>query len=426
MRPGSRLAQRIGWGLGDQAFSSATNFVLGVMVARSLGSEEFGAFSLAFATYTLFLGLSRSLTSETLVVRFSHSSLSEWQLATAAGTGTATLLGILGGIGCIGFGVSAHGPLAKAFVPLGITLPGLLLQDAWRYAFFARGTGRQAFLSDLLWALVMFPAVVLLVATDRTSIWSLTLAWGGAGTVAGLIGILQGRVRPRPTLAIRWLRDQGDLASRYLGEFAAMSGARQLSFYAVGAIAGLAAAGAIRGAQVLLGPIQVLHNGIRLVAIPEAIRISKSSVHRMLTACHVLAVCLASVALLSGAVVFYLPEAVGVELLGPTWPAAHQVAIPLAIMLTGGGISMAAVVGLRALAAAERSFGTRVLVSVLQIAGTIGGAAAGGAVPAAWGLALGVWAGVPLWHWQLHRAVAEHGAAIDPRGHLSVRMRSTR
>jgi O-antigen/teichoic acid export membrane protein len=410
---GGRIARRTGWGVGDQAFSSLTNFALGVLIARSVAPKDFGAFSLMFATYTLCLGLARSVTSEPLVVRFSHSAGEEWRSATASATGAALLLGIVCGTGCILFGVVSSGALAQAFVALGITMPGLLLQDTWRYAFFARGTGGQAFLNDLVWALIMFPVMAALIAAHHTSMSSLTLGWGGAGAAAGLLGILQAGIRPRPTLTSRWLRGQSDLASRFAGEFVALSGARQLSFYAVGAIAGLVAAGAIRGAQILLGPVQVLNNGIRLVAIPEAVRLSKKSVHRMRGMCNLLSAGLSAVALLAGATVAFLPDPLGRELLGPTWSMTREVAIPTALMMAAGGISTGAVIGLRALAAGQRSFAGRILVSVLQVAGTIGGAALGGAVAAAWGLALGVCAGIPVWQWQLRKALAEHEKPVD-------------
>ena len=42
---------RLSWGVADQALSSLTNFAVGIVVARSLGIRELGAFSIAFATY---------------------------------------------------------------------------------------------------------------------------------------------------------------------------------------------------------------------------------------------------------------------------------------------------------------------------------------------------------------------------------------
>ena len=41
------VAGRAGWGLIDQAFSSLTNFALGILIARTVPIAEFGAFSLA-------------------------------------------------------------------------------------------------------------------------------------------------------------------------------------------------------------------------------------------------------------------------------------------------------------------------------------------------------------------------------------------
>ena len=414
-----KLVRRTGWGLGDQAFSSLTNVALGLMIARSVSAQDFGAFSLAYATYTLCLGFSRAVNAEPLIVRFSNSSLEAWRSAAASATGTAILLGLIAGAGCVTFGLATSGPLADSIVALGMTLPGLLLQDTWRYAFFARGSGRSAFLNDLAWALIMFPSILVLVATQHTSIGWLTLGWGGSGAAAGLLGILQTKIRPRSSLTRRWLQGQSDLASRYLGEFAAMSGARQVSFYAVGAIAGLQAAGAIRGSQMLLGPIQVLQNGLRLVAIPEAVRVSKQPEGRLQRACNILALSLSSMAVLWGILILCIPDRLGQDLLGETWRAAHAVVLPLTFVMAGGGITMSSVVGLRALAAAQRSLGARLLVSLFQVSGTIIGAFLAGATGAAWGLAFGVWCGIPVWQWQFRKALGEHKRVIDESDRIS-------
>ncbi len=257
-RLSGRVARRVGWGVGDQAFSSLTNFALAILVARAVTPTEFGAFSLAFATYTLALGVSRALTSEPLVVRYTGSSVEAHRRAAASASGAALVVGAAAGGVALLFGATSAGVLGEVFLALGISLPGLLLQDSWRFIFFSGGRGSLAFLNDALWAVVMFPAVAVLLLTDHASILWLTLAWGGAGTIAGFVGALQCRVVPQPFAALPWFRAQRDLGARYLGEFGALSGARQLSLYAVGGIAGLAAAGAIRAANILFGPINVL------------------------------------------------------------------------------------------------------------------------------------------------------------------------
>jgi hypothetical protein len=307
------------------------------------------------------------------------------------------------------FGVTSSGALSQAFLALGLSLPGLLLQDSWRFIFFSAGRGSLAFLNDVLWAVIMFAAVAVLLFADQASIPSLMFAWGGSGTLAGLVGALQARVIPDPYATLRWFRAQRDLAGRYLGEFGALSGARQISLYAVGSMAGLAAAGAIRAAQILFGPIHILILGVRLVAVPEAVRMLKRSPRHLRAACDLLSAVLSGISAAWGLLILILPEAIGEALLGQTWSLAQRVTVPTAVAMAAGGISAGTLVGLRALAAARRSFRARVIVSALQILGTLAGAAAGGAVPAAWGLAAGVVAGLPVWMWHFRRALSEHG-----------------
>src|SRR4051794_6381544 len=42
------LRRRFAWSVADQGISSLSNFVLGILVARSLGPEALGAFALAY------------------------------------------------------------------------------------------------------------------------------------------------------------------------------------------------------------------------------------------------------------------------------------------------------------------------------------------------------------------------------------------
>ena len=173
--------RRLGWGLADQVLSSVTNFVLGLLVARALPPGEFGAFSIAFVTYTLALGASRALASEPLSVTHSAVDNAEWRRGVRSAGGLAVAMGTGVGVGCLAAGWLMHGSLQAAFLMLGVTMPGLLLQDVWRFAFFAGRRERRAFVNDLVWAILLFPSIALLVGTGRATVGSLILAWGVAG-----------------------------------------------------------------------------------------------------------------------------------------------------------------------------------------------------------------------------------------------------
>ena len=144
-----QVAQRFTWGLADQSVSSLTNAAVSLYIARALGAAQFGAFSLAYVTYSFALTASRGLATDPLLVRYSSVEVKAWKRAVAASTGTATVMGLITGTGSLVIGAATTGTTRLAFIALGLTLPGLLLQDSWRYSFFALGKGANRSLTLL-------------------------------------------------------------------------------------------------------------------------------------------------------------------------------------------------------------------------------------------------------------------------------------
>ncbi len=222
------IRRRFGWGLADQAVSSLTNFEVSLYVARSLGAAQFGAFSLAYVTYAFVLNASRGLATDPLLVRFSGVELPAWRRAVTSCTGTALAVGMVAGVSMLGAAVLLHGTSRVAFIAIGLTMPGLMLQDSWRYAFCRARPSSQAFLNDAIWALVMVPGLLALRLTGKESVFWFILVWGSAATVAAVVGPLQARVVPRLPDAWLWVSRHRDLAFRYLTENTSGSGAAQL------------------------------------------------------------------------------------------------------------------------------------------------------------------------------------------------------
>ncbi len=176
-------------------------------------------------------------------------------------------------------GLAIGGAAGSAFVALGLVLPALLLQDSWRFAFFAAGQGRKAFSNDMVWALTLVPAMF---AGGRPRISVRLLA--GVGVVRDRRGGLRLPAGPdaaRPVRHRDWMRQHRDLGLRYMVENVSISSAAQLRMYGLGAIAGLADVGAVRGGQLLLGPFLALLMGMSLVAVPEAARVLRRAPRRL-------------------------------------------------------------------------------------------------------------------------------------------------
>ncbi|MFI8930478.1 hypothetical protein ACIG3E_22690 [Streptomyces sp. NPDC053474] len=399
------MAGRLSWGLADQAVCSMTNFAVGIYVARALGLSAFGVFSLAWVTYGVVLGVSRGLATDPLVVRFSGVSTASWRAAAAQSSGTA--LGVGGAVGAVSLvvGLGVGGRVGPAFAALGVVLPGLLLQDAWRYSFFAAGTGRKAFVNDLLGGVALVPA--LLVAARVDSVAAFVLAWGTAAAVAAAYGCLQSGIRPQPAGARAWLREQRDLGYRYLVENVGVSGASQLRAYGLGAIVGVSAVGVVRGAELLLGPFLAMLMGLSLVTVPEAARVLRQAPHRLGTFCLMLSGALAGAALLWGVALLLVPDRGGELVLGDVWGAASDLIVPAALGVAGSSLGIGAAAGLRALAAARRSLRAQLSASTCYVGGGLGGAALGGAVGSAWGVAAATVISSAVWWLQLRSALRE-------------------
>ncbi|MGW4539741.1 hypothetical protein ACWEOP_17955 [Streptomyces chartreusis] len=347
------FAGRLSWGLADQAASSISNFAVGIYVARSLGVTAFGVFSLAWVTYGVVLNVSRGLATDPLVVRFSGVPDTAWRGAVARSSGTALGVGATIGAACVVAGLALGGQVGPAFACLGVMLPGLLLQDAWRYAFFAAGTGRKAFVNDVVWGVALVPAMVL--AARAGSVAAFVLAWGASATVAAGYGYVQSGILPRTAQARDWLREQRDLGYRYLVENVSLSGASQLRAYGLGAIVGVGAVGAVRGAELLLGPFLAVLMGLSLVTVAEAARVLRRAPDRLGRFCLLLGGGQAVAALCWGGALLLMPDRLGELVLGDVWHSAAQLVVPVTLGVAGAGLGTGAAAGLRALAAADRN-----------------------------------------------------------------------
>jgi O-antigen/teichoic acid export membrane protein len=426
-RLGLLAVRRLSWGIADQGMSSLTNFAVGIYCARSLPAAQYGAFSLAYVTYASILNASRGLGTDPLLVRFSAAEISVWRRAVASCTGTSTAIGVLAGIVVVAVGLVMNGPPRLAFIALGLTLPGLMLQDSWRFSFFALGRGYLAFVNDTVWAIFLIPSLILLHKTGHASVFWFIIAWGASGAMGASIGPLQSRVVPKLSNALTWVRQHRDLGPRYLLEGTASSGAGQLRSYGVGLLLGLAPLGYVQAVSTLMGPFTVIAFGIGLVALPEAARLWRQSPHRLPLFCLALSAGLSILALAWGAFLLVaLPHGLGQALLGHLWRPTYKLIVPAALVTTGTMVTSGPGTGMHALGAARSSLRSMVITSGIALVGALAGAALGGAVGTMDGSAVGTWTGVFIYWWIWRRAFREADGNAAASGRQSGRHRRAR
>jgi len=411
------MGVRLGWGLADQATSSLTNFAAGLIAARSLPPSEFGSFAIVFSVYVLVLSLCRTISTDPLVVYFSAAPERDWRRGTASATGVAICLGVASGGLCLLAAKAVDSSIGTGLIALGVTLPGLLFQDAWRYAFFAGGRGSKAFLNDLTWGLLLLIWIGFLFSRDLLSVGQLVLGWGITGSIAGVIAAVHGGVTPAPAQSLEWLRRHREFVMRYLGESGVVMVANQLVIVSIAAFGGLAEAGAFRAGQLLFGPLNILFQSSTLVAVPEGARLLSVSTDRLKTFCTLFAASFALTGVLAGVLAWSLPASVGTSILGENWDAARRLVLALTVGSVGAAFYTGAGVGLKSMAAAHLALRSRLIVAPLSLVAATIGAAYLGAYGAVWGMSIVGIAGSFVWWSNFSRALNQH----DHRARVAIR-----
>lgn len=409
----SMVAGRLSWGVVDQAVGSASNFVLSLYVAREFGPRTFGAFSLAFITFTVILNGSRGTATDPLMVRHSGATGARWREATAAAMATGIVVGAVAGVGCLIVGLLLPHPVGPAFIALGVLLPGLMLQDSVRFAFFAAGRPRSALLNDVVWTVALLLALVAVHQAgdlgDTAGVVLCLVAFGGTASLAGMFGLYQARVLPRFGHIAVWLREHRQLSFRYLLENVSASGASQIRSSVLGGVAGLASVGYMRGAEILMGPFLVLLSGVSQVAVPEASRVYHRNSRRLPHFCAVLGGTQALAALVWGAVLLLvLPLGLGQLLLKDVWAPASQLIVPVTLNLCAACFLTAITAGLRATGVARRSLKAQLTNSSAYLLLGISGAILFGVQGACWAAVLATSFGVVVSSFHLRAALADH------------------
>ena len=394
----------------DQVLSSGSNFLLSFVLVRSLSPRSFGAFGVALVTYQLILSLSRAQASEPMAIRFASAEEKEWRVAAGSSAGFALVLSLMAAAGILISSLFAVGELKTSLMLMALILPALLVQDAWRFAFFAQGRPARAAANDLIWAVIQCVLLIGVAVLGNVTITWAILSWGVAASAAAVAGAVQAGCAPRPDRARSWVRDNKVIGAVMSGDLIARGVASQAALFAVGAIAGLAAVGYIRAGLLLFGPLYALIQGVVPFAVGECVRLKRDNPARFVPATVWLSTLLAGGGLGLGIVLLLLPTEWGVALLNENW-AGTQVLLPAMIMLAvTAGVVVGPAVGLRAIPSVHRLLVISLVVAPFTIALAAAGAVLGGATGGSWGLALANAITAAGLIWQFRSALRESKA----------------
>ena len=395
--------RRTAWTVVDQGVSSGANFAVTVVAARTLSSESFAAFGVAFVVYVLALTLNRYTVAQPLMVRFGASTEARRELTAAAGT--TVVLGAAAGAAILAGAALTGGETGRTVAVVAVVLPALLLQDTWRCGFVTLAEPRRAVVNDAVWltAQVLIVAAALRVQPTATG---LTVAWCLSGVVAAAYGIVQVGAWPRLSSAGGYLRRHADLVRPFAIEVVVVRSAPYIGFLLLGPIVGTLGLGALRGAQVLFGPFNVLMYGVAAAIVPEGGRVLRQRPSTVTDLLRVVSVACAGAALVWGAALLAMPDPWGVALLGDTWSHTQPLILAGVVGTLGTAAGVGAIVGLSIYERAWERVRLQVVVGIATLAVVVACGFAAGISGAAWGLAVGTWLAASGAWWAMRGAPA--------------------
>lgn len=271
---------QVNWTFADQAVVSAANFLTSLIVARFLGVESFGTFSIVWLVLlfvqslqialilTPMLSIGPKALADAAVDYYASVQPLQIGFAIFSGLFSAGALCLAGPM----LGIGESGP-GLAF-PLAVTVVATQMHEFFRRYCFARSLSSKALRIDLVRYGVQFAAMFYLFNRGQGSVRNALLAIG-ASAVLGIVVLAHDfpvlalqRSQIANTLIRHWNMSKWLVSSALLqwtsGNFFAL---------AAGAMLGPAAVGAMRAAQNLMGVTHVFFQALDNWAPVRAARI---------------------------------------------------------------------------------------------------------------------------------------------------------
>lgn len=369
----------------SNVLSSLGNFVISLTLARVLEISELGEFAIAFALYVFCSGLIRASVCEPLL------GLSPGRSQLMSGSNRVSLVSSACAVVIVGFGLVFSMPY---IIVLGLTFPGLALYDYSKSMNLAVFNRKISLIQEGLWCTAAMISGILILQGVATGYQGFVL-WAISGAVIGFtVARLQSfGLRPK------WNLDKSETrnALAFGGDYIIGSGASQINFNLIGAVAGLAAVGSLRAGGTLLGPVSVVIGSAQTLAIPYLSRgISQG---RRVTALRAMASTslIAVIALPILALIAFFPPMLGEILLGENWNYAAPVLPYLSLEMASIVLTTVPFAGFRALRAGRATVLIRFFLAVVRITVVVYSAMAGGVLAAAIAMALTSCFGTIIW-----------------------------
>jgi O-antigen/teichoic acid export membrane protein len=246
------------WGLADQTLISIANFATLLILARALGSAEFGAFVLAYTALLFLNGIQAALVTQPHNVLGQNREEGEYiRYTSSTALGQVVFAAILSVVALVSALAAAKfaSHAAAILLALAPAIAASQLQEFVRRVLYTEGRLVTAFTVDLIGYAGQVGAFLGLVSFAKIDAPRALYAAGATSAVAAAFGAWKIRHSLRRAVDRGALEENWIFGKWLAAALAASWLAGQLYIYLTAAMRGATAAGVLRAAQIVLGPL---------------------------------------------------------------------------------------------------------------------------------------------------------------------------
>ncbi len=398
MASGRALATRASWNLIDQALYALANMLLVMVVAREMSPDDFGSFSIGFLIYSIGVAVAKAASGQPLQISHSAETPERFRVEVSRSNGATLALALAGSAGLVLAGLILGDATGRVLLAMAICLPGLMIQDNYRMAFFANGQAHFAALIDFVKAVLQFGLLWALIVMDVSEVGILTLSWGVAGTLSAVVAAVLLSSWPDPRACVSWFREKGSLVKYLMGMYVLGLGAAQLGQMLIPVFGTARDAGSIRAADTLRGPLNVLGQAALAFAVPEISRRSELGARARLKGMYLLSAAIGVIATVYITVLLLIPDWMGQFFFGESWAGAQSVLLPMGLLSIVAGFCSGPGALLLGMGLAKKTFRINVLKAPVLLGMLVPGTLLWGAPGAAWAMLAAEIVVAPAWY----------------------------
>lgn len=376
----------------DAGLSSLGNLVISIAGARSLDLDDFGVLASLLVIAILAVGVSKVGLVDAFTLRYSAAEHATRRETGRRVLGSAVLVGSAAAVVVVGVGVVV-GPQLLIGYPiavLGLTFPLLIAQDSLRWIAYVENDLGSALLNTGTWTAGTVVGAGLLLVHDASSTTALLAVWGGSAGVAVLVTVVRTRLVPCFHGVTKWLREARYSGTRIALDYVLTQAIGAGGGLLIAMVAGAAAYGTLRVAQLPLAFVQVAITGTVALLQPTMVVEVACRRHKRARRLSALAASgMIGVLVVVTGVAYLAPADVMTTVFGFNWPAARELVPLVSLGLVGAALSASYGPFLRAVGGLNYEVLVKTLTApgilVVIVLASAWSAAAGGAVAQAAG-----------------------------------------